>query len=117
ELAYAADPAEIERVIANIVLHGHDAMQGSGTLRETQALLFEPFFTTKEAGKGRGLGLSAAYGIITQSGGHLSVESEPGCGSTFRIFLPAITRTAQAETGVAAATDPESAAKSIPLPA
>jgi PAS domain S-box-containing protein len=109
-----ADSDQIVQVILNLCVNSRDAMPGGGTLtlatrnyqvdhgyvelsvsdtgigipKEIQEKLFEPFFTTKELGKGTGLGLSTVYGIVQQSGGYIRVESEPGQGATFRIYLP-----------------------------
>ena len=108
-----ANPHQIGQVIMNLVVNARDAMPSGGRLtiettnvgqvvmlavgdtgfgmdNETRARLFEPYFTTKEPGRGSGLGLATVYDVVTQCGGQISVTSDAGAGSTFKIYLPRV---------------------------
>jgi signal transduction histidine kinase len=109
----SADPDQLRRLLLNLAVNARDAMPSGGVLTietrhargegvveinvrdtgigmddEVRARLFEPFFTTKPPGKGTGLGLAAVQTIVTQCGGWIEVDSEPGMGSTFSVGLP-----------------------------
>lgn len=86
------DVAESEELEFGVPAGGYVTLEvvdtGIGMDADTRTRVFEPYFTTKEQGKGSGLGLATVFGIVEQSGGHIAVESIPGDGTTFTIYLP-----------------------------
>ena len=114
-VAIATAPARVASDEARLLTDGAEGDFARVEVRDTGVAmseevrrhLFEPFFTTKELGKGTGLGLAICYGIVKQSGGHISVESEPGRGTCFRIHLPRVDAEASAGDGARAAEQRE----------